>query len=159
MFNHGCNIIKKPQITTPNWTLLCDSGSHGKTVRVQSQQGFRPLAFICRYIPGVVSVYQKDVGLVIWVTNSPDKRWTRTQLTVTWSVYVLLHFYDNSFTNCMSHYSRSCLKQNIKCPRFAVYYCVTNRAPVTYTASVVQIKTWAPSQYKDRLISVWRFPC
>ena len=25
--------------------------------------------------------------------------------------------------------------------------------------AMIQIMTWAPSQYKDRLIYVWRFPC
>ena len=26
-------------------------------------------------------------------------------------------------------------------------------------AGTIKTLTWAPSQYKDRLISVWRFPC
>ena len=28
-----------------------------------------------------------------------------------------------------------------------------------YGVTVFEIVSWAPSQYKDRLIYVWRFPC
>ena len=87
-------------------------------------------------------IWNSKSVVVVWIS------WSPSAVTNRWVICIIVCSSDKDVPDIISLDTQShrylCMALWLKC--FSYYFRV-DRA------------TWAPSQYKDRLIYIWRFPC